>query len=103
MKAKSIAFLLLACLFLSQSPFATRASEAGFPAAAEVLRQCIEARGGREAALNIQSFQAKGVVLFYTESIPYGPLITNAWPMEIRALRPDKFQFSADFDATPSP
>src|SRR5581483_6530669 len=74
---------------------------AGFPSAEDVLRQSIQARGGREAALNIQSFQAKGVVLFYTESVPYGPLITNAWPMEIRALRPDKFRFSVDFNATP--
>ncbi len=101
MKAKGLAFLLLVGLFLSQSLVATRASEAGFPSAEDVLRQSIQARGGREAALNIQSFQAKGVVLFYTESVPYGPLITNAWPMEIRALRPDKFRFSVDFNATP--
>jgi CubicO group peptidase (beta-lactamase class C family) len=101
MKRQRPAFLLLAALFLSRSLAATGAAEAGSVSAGEVLRKAIEARGGREAALNIHSFQAGGVVLFHTESVPYGPTITNAWPMEISAMRPDKFRFAADFNTTP--
>jgi CubicO group peptidase (beta-lactamase class C family) len=98
MKLHCAALRLLPGIVFFQSLVAT--TMLGFPSAEEVLRQSIEARGGREAALNIQSFQAKGVVLFYTESVPYGPAITNAWPMEISAMRPDKIRFAADFNAT---
>ena len=101
MKTESPALLLLAGLFLSQSLAASGVAEAGPVSAEEVLRKAIEARGGREAALNIRSFQAKGTVLFYTERVPYGPAITNAWPMEISAMRPDKFRFAADLNVTP--
>jgi CubicO group peptidase (beta-lactamase class C family) len=96
-----LVFLLLAVLSISRNLGATGAAGAGFPSAEEVLRQSLAARGGREARLNIQSFRAKGVVLFHTESVPYEPVITNAWPMEIRAMRPDKFRFFLDLNATP--
>ena len=99
MKLHCAALRLLLGIVFCQGLVAT--TVAGPPSADEVLRQSIEARGGREAALNIHSFQAKGVVLFHTESVPYGPSITNAWPMEISAMRPNKFRFAADFNATP--
>jgi CubicO group peptidase (beta-lactamase class C family) len=99
MKLHCAALRLLPGIVFFQSLVAT--TVLGFPSAEEVLRQSIEARGGRKAALNIHSFYAKGTVLFYTESVPYGPAITNAWPMEISAMRPDKFRFTADFNATP--
>lgn len=101
MKRHRRAFWLLVTLFLFRSIVAAGAAEAGSVSAENVLRKAIEARGGREAALNIQSFQAKGTVLFYTESVPYGPPVTNAWPMEILAKRPNKFRFAADLDVTP--
>jgi serine-type D-Ala-D-Ala carboxypeptidase/endopeptidase len=101
MKRPRSVFLLVVGLFLFRIVVTTGVPETGHVSAEEVLRKAIEARGGREAALNIQSFQAIGTVHFYTESVPYGPTITNAWPLEISAMRSNKFRFAADLNATP--
>jgi CubicO group peptidase (beta-lactamase class C family) len=103
MKTASLAFLLLVGLFLSRSLVASGVVEVGPVSAEEILRKAVEARGGRKAALNIHSFQAKGTVCFYTSSGPwyeYAPGITNVWPLEVFAMRPNKFRFVTDLNST---
>jgi hypothetical protein len=62
-----------------------RKTTAKAKSADKILRDSVEARGGRAAALNVRSFHATGVA-----EIPWD----NSGPLEIFAARPDKLRIT---------
>jgi len=65
-------------------------AEAPDISAEDILRQSIEARGGKEAAARIQSYRAKG-----TLHVPWRTGGTKA-PFEMFCARPDKYRYTAE-------
>ncbi len=97
-----LALLVVVSIALTPSRPASGAVEAAPVTAGEVLSKAIEARGGRDAFNSVRSFQARGTVFFQTRTGPWwdAAVITNVWPLQVQAMRPDRFRFKVDLQGT---
>lgn len=102
MKIKPAAFIRILSLVIGANVLASTGAATQLISVQEILEKAMDARGGNPVWSNIHSFRAGGTIFFQTQAGPWWSqlIVTNAWPFETSAMRPDKFQFFADLKLT---